>query len=154
MSSEMCEVTNGEVSLETVYVDDDYFLLRVKQFEQKHKMEWGKFLGDYDSGRLDPNRECRDFVEWSFLCRTFLRELIVMDEGPPGDTSVFPEKPEVNSGFCFMCHLRNLNVRSRQIFRSDSFTSELLSGAIGVHRDGGAARQKTPRRIECEEFKS
>ena len=81
MSSQICEITNGEVILKTVYVDDDYFLLRVKQFEQKYKMEWGKFLGDYNSERLDPNRECRDFVEWSFLCRTFLRELIVMDEG-------------------------------------------------------------------------
>lgn len=121
--SRLCEIASGETVLKKVFVDDDYFLVRVKQFEQKYNRGWGEFLSEYDSGRLDPERENRDYVEWSFLCRTFLRELVV-GEGPPGD-DVFPEKPELNSGFCIMGdNVLNPNVRSRRVFRSTRQSSQ------------------------------
>src|SRR5271166_2182992 len=85
------------------FVDADYFVLRVKQFEQKYNQGWGEFLGEYESGRLDTERRNRDYLEWAFLCRTFLSELIKEDGGePPGDEpSTFSEKPESISGFRF-----------------------------------------------------
>ena len=92
--------TVNEKILKAQCVDSDYFLVRVKNFEDKYHMEWQHFLGEYNAGRLD--KKNRDYVEWAFLCRAFSLELIQLEaKGPPGEASVFPEKPETVSGFCF-----------------------------------------------------
>src|SRR5271157_3857239 len=102
MSSHSGEIVAREAILKTEFVDSDYFLVRVRQFEQQYNESWGKFFGEYTSGQAD---KCNpDFVEWAFLCRNFLGELIRAEEGegPPGSAaSIFPEKPEIDSGFCF-----------------------------------------------------
>jgi hypothetical protein len=122
MSCETFDIRAGEAVLKTEFVDSDYFLLRVKHFERQYNQSWGKFFGEYTAGHLD--RENPDFVEWGFLCRNFLSELIRTEEegeGPPGSTPrLFPEKPEVDSGFCFWARsmLRNISVRCREILRA------------------------------------
>lgn len=141
--SRLSEITSGETVLKKVFVDDDYFLIRVQQFEQKYKLGWGEFLVEYDSGRLDPERDNRDFVEWSFLCRTFLRELVI-GEGPPGD-DIFPEKPELNSGFCIMgSDVPHSNVRSRRLHRSTRESLQSLPQANG--RIGRGLAHRSPER--------
>src|ERR1035437_4826315 len=87
--------------LKTQCVDSDFFLIRVKNLEQKYHMEWQQFLGEYNAGHLEKgNRDC---VEWAFLCRCFSLELIQLEaKGPPGEASIFPDKPETASGFCFV----------------------------------------------------
>src|ERR1035437_10473216 len=100
--------------LKTQCVDSDFFLIRVKTFEQKYDMEWQQFLGEFNAGRLDKRN--RDFVEWDFLCRSFSVELIQLEaKGPPGTAIVFPEKPETISGFCFA---QTTHVRCRRPFRA------------------------------------
>jgi hypothetical protein len=90
----------GEAILKPDVVASDYFVLRVKEYERQYNQGWGDFLGKYESGELDRERENRDFVEWAFLCRTFSSELIRIEaKGPPGDADVFSEKPENLSGF-------------------------------------------------------
>jgi hypothetical protein len=99
MSNTHHAAVNGTI-LKAQCVDSDYFLVRVKNFEEKYHMEWQHFLGEYNAGRLD--KRTRDYVEWAFLCRAFSLELIQLEaKGPPGEASVFPEKPETVSGFCF-----------------------------------------------------
>jgi len=95
-------MTAGEVVLKTEFVDSDYFLLRVKHFEERYNQSWGQFLGDYTSGNIDKKRNNPDFVEWAFLCRNFLSELIA-EGSPPGSqaNNIFFEKPEADSGSCF-----------------------------------------------------
>ncbi len=120
MSGNITDITAGELVLKTEFVDSDYFLLRVRHFEQQYNQSWGKFLGAYTSGQLDTKNA--DFAEWAFLCRNFLSELIRSEEegeGPPGlDDNVPSDKPESDSGFCFWARslLGRLNVRCRGIF--------------------------------------
>lgn len=102
-------------------VDSDFFLIRVKTLEQKYHMEWQDFLGEYNAGRLDKRN--RDYVEWAFLCRSFSVELIQLEaKGPPGEASVFPEKPETISGFCFA---QTTHVRCSRPFRARRKASQL-----------------------------
>jgi hypothetical protein len=100
--------------LKTQCVDSDFFLIRVKTLEQKYDMEWQDFLGAYNAGHLEKGN--RDYVEWAFLCRSFSVELIQLEaKGPPGEASVFPEKPETISGFCFA---QDSHVRCGRPFRA------------------------------------
>jgi len=129
--STIYEITAREMVLKTEFVDSDYFLLRVKHFEQQYNQSWGQFFGEYTSGRLDLDRKNPDYIEWAFLCRTFLSELIKEEDGesPPGQvTSVFPEKPEIDSGFCFwaMPLPRNVDVRCRGIHHAGAEPSPVV----------------------------
>jgi hypothetical protein len=113
-------VAHGTI-LKAQCVDSDFFLIRVKNLEQKYHMEWQDFLGKYNAGGLD--RKNRDYVEWAFLCRSFSVELIQLEaKGPPGEASVFPEKPETISGFCFA---QTMHVRCSGPFRARRKASQL-----------------------------
>jgi hypothetical protein len=106
--------------LKTQCVDSDFFLIRVKTLEQKYHMEWQQFLGEYNAGHLEKGN--RDFVEWAFLCRSFSLELIQLEaKGPPGEASIFPEKPETASGFCF---IQRIHVQCSGLFRKGGKTSQ------------------------------
>lgn len=91
----------GETLLPVESVEKDYFLCRVRQFEQQYQMSWGEFLAQYSTGRLDadPSKAC-DFTEWAFLCQNFMSELIrVESSGPPGQIdNADVQEPEQNSG--------------------------------------------------------
>ena len=119
--SDVNQAAANRTILNTQRVDLDFFLIRVKAFEQKYDKEWQQFLGEFNAGHLDKRN--RDFVEWAFLCRSFSVELIQLEaKGPPGEASVFPEKPETTSGFCFA---QTTHVRCDRPFRRGRSTSQL-----------------------------
>ena len=140
MTRNTIDIAEGDFVLKTEFVDPDYFLLRVRHFERQYNLSWGKFLGEYASGQRDSERENPDFVEWAFLCRNFLSELIRSEEegeGPPGSiTSVSPDEPEADSGFCFWARsvLRKLNVRCRGILRACGESSPVMPGREDLFR--------------------
>jgi hypothetical protein len=107
-------MTAGFSVLKVDVVAADYFLLRVKEYERRYKMDWGDFLAKYASGQVDKERTNRDFAEWAFLCKTFSSELIQIEaESPPGGISnATSEKPENISGFCFDAHRTCLRLRN------------------------------------------
>ena len=104
-------------ALSVNFVQSDYFLERIQQFEIKYKDEyngWGAFLSDYSKGLAD--RDNSDFDEWAFLCEHFLEDLIESgdDTGPPGAKKYAPQKPESDSGFSFLeskCSTRSTTSR-------------------------------------------
>jgi hypothetical protein len=94
--------TVEEKILDTQFVDADYFLVRIHEFENKYGFDWVEFLSRYrDDESLYLNR---DFNEWAFLCRNFREELLAADtKAPPGEfTGRILEKPDLESGF-FIC---------------------------------------------------
>jgi hypothetical protein len=94
-----CAVMSARESiLQPQFVKADYFLCKVRDFELKYNASWGQFLAEFSSGLRD--RDNSDFIEWAFLCRTFLAELIEQ-ESPPGRLVELSQEPESNSGFCF-----------------------------------------------------
>lgn len=95
-----CAVMNKKEStlLQPRFVQADYFLCKVKEYELRYRMSWGQFFADFSSGRL--KKDDSDYMEWAFLCRTFLPELIELEKkSPPGETNEIAEEPESNSGF-------------------------------------------------------
>ena len=105
-----CVAMKRESILQPQFVRADYFLCRVKEFEVKYGKSWSQFFSEFTSGQ--ENRDNADYVEWAFLCRTFLPELIEMEnaESPPGDVIEITQEPEKNSGFFFgaiFCSIRN-----------------------------------------------
>ena len=95
----MITQTVEEKILNTQFVDADYFLLRIHEFENKYGWDWVEFERLY---KADDNLYLnRDFNEWAFLCRNFREELLAADtESPPGDCAGrILEKPDFESGF-------------------------------------------------------
>jgi hypothetical protein len=94
--------------LQPQFVGSDYFLCRIREFELKYDKSWGEFYADFSSGQ---GRENPDFIEWAFLCRTFLPELI-QQESPPDQPLEIVETPESNSGVfifgAFLVRRRNI----------------------------------------------
>lgn len=87
------------------FVQDDYFLIRIREFEiQYHNdfQDWGDFYAQYSKGTLDKNNF--DYDEWAYLCRHFMSALIE-GEDPPGPKVESAQKPESDSGFCFVGRL-------------------------------------------------
>ncbi len=84
------------------FVQADYFLCRIRAFEQKYNMNWGDFLAQYSNGILKADSlASRDYTEWAFLCHNFMSELVRMEGAdPPGQAQHEDlKKPEFNSGF-------------------------------------------------------
>jgi len=107
-----------ETILQPQFVRTDYFLCRVKEFEKRYDKNWGEFYVEFSSGK---GRENPDFIEWAFLCRTFMRELIEQ-ESPPGEILEIVEKPESNSGFFVGANncsiLKNILIKSKGGWRA------------------------------------
>jgi hypothetical protein len=98
------ENAEKKYQLSVDFVDPDYFLARIHEFEKKYKKNWGDFLAEYalNPTSSDSSTSC-DFTEWAFLCKHFMSELIRVDSsGPPGqaENNGFGE-PELNSGSFF-----------------------------------------------------
>ena len=97
----MSEATNMEDRmLNIAFVQSDFFLNRIHEFEEKYRMQWGEFLAQYTMGTLDGCKNA-DYAEWAFLCNSFMSELVSSDEtSPPGiESNSEPQKPERDSGF-------------------------------------------------------
>lgn len=83
------------------FVQADYFLCKIRGFEQQYNMNWGDFLAQYSNGKLKADsRSSRDYTEWAFLCHNFMSELVKMEgSGPPGQAEQRDLKePELISG--------------------------------------------------------
>ena len=101
MSGERRTGHTGEALLPLEFVEKDYFLCRIREFEQKYNLGWGEFLARYSTGQLEADSSTgSDFTEWAFLCHNFMRELInVENSGPPGQMdNENLQEPEQNSG--------------------------------------------------------
>jgi hypothetical protein len=85
------------------FVRSDYFLCRIREFEQQYAMGWGDFLAQYSKGNLQGNAITnRDYAEWAFLCHNFMLELVRMEgPGPPGhlETEVGREPESISGSF-------------------------------------------------------
>src|ERR1700733_5069406 len=89
------------------FVQSDYFLCRIQQLEEKYRdtwQSWGEFLADYSTGAAKVDRDNSDLDEWAFLCNHFQEQLLRSncDVGPPERTMYSSQKPETDSGFCFV----------------------------------------------------
>src|SRR5580700_4677854 len=85
-----------------------YFVARVKQFEEKYRMESWRFQFLYETNRErlpDFNgRSAIDYSEWAFLCENFLSGRVEAFESPPLESAFAgadQQEPEHRSGFCF-----------------------------------------------------
>ena len=96
-----------ESYLEAKFVQDDYFLCRIKDFEYMYGRDWGTFLADFKTGKFSPTENrYADFTEWAFLCTTFMSELIAHEGTDPPKSETLDwmnyQKPESDSGFWFI----------------------------------------------------
>lgn len=101
--SNINQTSKAELSVH--FVQASYFLDRIHEFETKYQNKWqgwGEFLSDYSKDRVDHDNS--DLDEWAFLCNHFMADLIESgrDTGPPGAKRYTPQKPESDSGFCFL----------------------------------------------------
>ena len=99
------------------FVESDYFLCRIKHFEQQYGMSWGDFLAKYSLGSSEISTAANsDFAEWAFLCNNFMSELIELESASPPTnvTTGRSQEPEADSGSCFE---RGNFVRRRTILR-------------------------------------
>jgi len=85
-------------------VDSQYFLARIKQFEDKYRMKSWNFQVLYENEKFRKElpeysgRAAVDYSEWAFLCEN----LVYIDESPPCViNSEDQQRPEQNSGLCF-----------------------------------------------------
>jgi hypothetical protein len=82
-------------------VETDYFLQRIRKFEQNYQMDSYEFLVQYEKN--PENFQSSDFSHWAFLCRNFFEELFLLEvesDSPPGSNpSKILEKPDFESGF-------------------------------------------------------
>jgi len=114
-----CQDEQKKFVLNVNFVDDSFFLNRIRDFERKYDMQWDQFLAEYSSGRLHAGRCNPEFAEWSLLCYTYMSELLKAGTGPPAkDSSAERQKPERDSGFFVfeesLCSTRNAtSTRSR-----------------------------------------
>jgi hypothetical protein len=108
-------------TLQPQFVSSDYFLCRVRELEHKYDKSWGEFYAEFSSGQ---GRENPDFIEWAFLCRTFMPELIEQ-ESPPGGPLEIVEAPESNSGVFI---LERFLVRSGSVLQASRKDHEHLQG--------------------------
>ncbi len=114
-----------EAMLTLNYVGADFFLKRVRAFEQQYDMTWQQFVAEYSKGVLPGGSKVNsDFEEWNFLCSKFTAELLITSQAsPPAREENFEgQKPEANSGF--LIFWRDF-VRSSQILRAcDRYSME------------------------------
>src|SRR2546428_9986683 len=72
------DIRGGDLTAK--FVQTDYFLCRVREFELKYQMDWGKFLAEFRTGKLPADPDVyAEYTEWAFLCDTFLKELIELE---------------------------------------------------------------------------
>lgn len=91
-------MSKRESILQPQFVQADYFLCRIRDFEAKYQKTWGQFYAEWFSlEKRDTGNP--ELIEWAFLCRTFLPELIEQEAEPPGGSSNLSQEPESNSGF-------------------------------------------------------
>jgi hypothetical protein len=91
-----------EAMLTMNYVNVDFFLKRVRDFEKQYDMTWQQFVAEYSNGTLISSCEGNtDFAEWNFLCGKFTAELLKTSQAsPPAREENFEgQKPEAISGF-------------------------------------------------------
>jgi hypothetical protein len=83
------------------FVDVDFFLDRIREFECKYSTPWQQFVAEYSAGKWSGGCENADFAEWNFLCNNFTVELLrPLDTGPPVEEhTIEGQKPESISGF-------------------------------------------------------
>lgn len=95
----MAKVSDERI-LNATFVQSDFFLKRIHYFEEKYGMKWNQFLAEYQTGSLERCTN-NDYVEWAFLCTSFMSDLLKPDEqSPPGvELHVEGQKPERDSGF-------------------------------------------------------
>jgi hypothetical protein len=132
-------------ALSVNFVQAEYFLERIHGFEVKYRDKWqgwGAFLSDYSQNLVD--RDNSDLDEWAFLCNHFMGKLIesARDNGPPGAKRYDSQKPEGDSGFCFLervCSTHNATSRTRCAFSAPARAMRKLSAKaskskkIGIH---------------------
>jgi hypothetical protein len=94
-----CAAMKKESILQPQFVSADYFLCKIREFEVKHDQSWSQFFSEFSSGKKD--RDNADYVEWAFLCRTFLPELIEMEnvKSPPNEAIEIAQEPEGTRAF-------------------------------------------------------
>jgi hypothetical protein len=113
--SKMTQENNTKTKsiFDVTFVNDDYFIGRVRAFEKMYGMDWNEFLAKYSDGSLTDGQHNEDYAEWAFLCHSFMSELLRHDTGPPENpTDSEPLKPELSSGFLVLressdCSTRN-----------------------------------------------
>jgi len=85
------------------HVGVQYFLARIKEFEQRYGMESWKFRFLYENNREALSgynaRAAVDYSEWAFLYDNVDEMLCESPPGVVGETD--GQKPEGSSGFCF-----------------------------------------------------
>jgi hypothetical protein len=83
------------------FVQADFFVNRIREFETKYQMPWEQFMAQYTTGKLPRGCQETDFTEWAFLCNNFMEELLKpLGAGPPPEQENAAEvkEPEVISG--------------------------------------------------------
>ena len=76
-------------------VENDFFLLRIRDLEGRYNKTSLEFWTDFKNGNLDdPSNP--DYGQWAVLCQAYWTELIQSSSPPLFD---FAEKPELCSGF-------------------------------------------------------
>lgn len=105
-------------SLNVNFVDEDFFVRKIRVFERQYQMPWDEFLSNYKAGKLEnADANSSDYSEWAFLCRSFMPQLLsdLVDTGPPECFTPERQKPESNSGFSFLARriCSNLFLTSR-----------------------------------------
>jgi hypothetical protein len=132
--------TKEESILKTNFVTNDFFVARIKGFEEKYEMQWEQFLAEYTAGTLQDGRCNPEFAEWSLLCHSFMSELLKPDESPPVEKSTAENEksPSATRAFSF---LRGGFVRSPGLFRSDREDTANASRSI-YRRDGWGERRE------------
>ena len=83
------------------HVSSEYFITLVRDYERKYQVDWLTFLTDHQNSKEELSE---DFADWLFLCKAYLPELVAAT-GPPLLESC-SEKPEGDSGFCFLRYIR------------------------------------------------
>jgi hypothetical protein len=90
------ETRPEEKLFEPTVVESDFFILRVRSFEEKYHKTWFEFWTEFKDGSLDdPSNP--DYGQWAILCRAYWTELITAS-GPPLNGFV-SDQPERSSGF-------------------------------------------------------
>ena len=82
--------------LQAQSVPSAYFVAMVRDYETKYQMDWLTFYTEHKNSKEELNE---DFSSWLFLCKAYFADLVATT-GPPLQER--KQKPEANSGFCYL----------------------------------------------------